>query len=358
VRGIVVAVIIAAVDGGLSACNSPPQQGCPAGATAAVAWSSETAELSHIQYASTDRLITDRTIEVQGIRPMTPVTIGRKAYLLATGNTVADQTSLVELDMNTCTTRIVPVDRRPAYTVDVAHEFFVTAANINDEAIIDRYSLDGRKQSTATIPGRLVSKVLIGDGFVYAFASGDSTTSVELIVMDAATLSIRNRVPLPKAGSSPSNALIHEGSLYFPITLLSDKEGGADHQVGRIGLSTMEFSAIDVITGMPYLISATGDYLVVGHTFMNPSMGEMANYHHISLVSWSGTSILGGEIDLGIQSMSVASNAALVLGVDSSNHARIATYTLPALRKTGEVAIGESNQWGNYHYPAAVVALR
>lgn len=343
----------------LAACPGPilTSSGCPQGSRAAVLWSSETSPHSQVQLVGEQGVLATRPVRVMGIRPSMGVRVGDTTYFHATGTAAGERTSLVAFDHATCGVRVTALPHAGSFTLSVGGEgVFVTVSPVSRSEVY-RYDLDGTERAATTLPGVLVTALAPDSGRLYALAIADDHSRVELVVMDAGHLGILQRVPLPGVGTGPASVVVHGGVVYFPLALVSELEGGEDRRLGIVDLATMTFRTTDLREGVPYLAAVHGEGLIVAHTFLNPTLRPMPDYRYLSIVSWTGQPVGGGDLGLGILSFATTEDAVVVLGLDSAEQPHVASYAIPSLERRWDVPLGASEQWGGYHYPAGVVAI-
>lgn len=348
--------------------GSTPAGSCPAGPV--VPWSSEEGSPSRLTALTSAALRDVGTVAVKGITPggVNANKVGGHAFFLSAGDVQHDVTHLVDWSLTDCqarATRLANVFNPLSLATDGKR--FYTTNTLNARSFVRRFDAAGVLGAERAVPDVGVTCLVLDadNGAVYAFANEfrrGAPDGYVLIVLDAETLQVRSRHPLPLAAASVSSAVLHGGKLIYPLTYDEEsRELGRELavlDVAGLGASgKIAARTIDLAADLPYLLRLSGDTLIVGHTFLNPAFGPIAGMRHISRVDLATAKVTGHEVAAGIVDVDADDAHVYLLGQADENADRfvIETYAAATMRRTESVPVDRPTR-GGYFYPAGIIA--
>ena len=334
---------------------------CPDQWRAAALWSTQNGSASTLSYVKGDGSVEERALPYLGFEASRADTIERRGtdtVMVSNGNLDRDKTHIVTVSA-TCAVTGVQVDEAVALGVATSPEAVFTTGWLNGAAWIHRHDPAG----TATeirFPGLSIAKPVAYGSKVYAFATEDAAGDAPLLlVLDATSLTEVARVPLSSDTGSVFDALVKDGTLYYPLTGPSDGSREGD-SLGAIDLTTLKRTEVPLEAPSPYLLAATDDAIYIGHTFMNNGYRPMTEYVWITRYTPSTgkteTFDVGTAAGIGINAIAATSDSLYVLGTDSDSpdSATLLAFDTTTMTTTSQTRIPAPSRPG-HHYLAGLI---
>lgn len=274
-------------------------------------WTSERKKPSYLQGVVDGKVVFTRSVDVRGI-PFSAtnqmVRVGDHSYFLSSGLEY-DETNLIDWDASTCRVTAVPLDGviAPFGMAGDGSRFFTTFT-VNGEMQFRRFDKTGAITAKKAIAGTYdtADALVLSDSALYAFVSGDTTEASDtcrLLEFDPDTLELRSDRRLPFALAPISSAVLHDGSLIYPLTN-DDRSDTPLQSLGVLDVKSFKATRIDLGADEPTFLRLAGDVLYVSH---NPGPWG-TDPRHISAVDLKTSKVKG--YDLGADPYDIRLNTA------------------------------------------------
>ena len=356
---VLAAVTLAACTSGTGSADEGAGR-CAAGPVAL--WSSQEASPSHAVVVGRSGPVATRTIDAMGldVRPG-EFAIGDHRYLLASGDSSHATTVLVDWRANSCTVATVRLDGvvLPLGFATDGTRFFTTNTR-NGYAEFRRFDAAGTMAVETKVADTLGTVIVLVDTTLYAFVTevkGPGSDAYGLLELDATTLNVRSRRPLPMVTGQVGSVVAHGGRLIVAATAQDGTTATPGHTLVVLDPLTLEARTVDLGADLPDLLRVRGDTLYVGHTFINPAFGELSTLRHLSVVDLTTFAVTGHDLDAGILDFRVDDSSLYLLGwlQDNALEAVVQTYRLGTLDRTASVSLPRPTAGGGLFYPAGLL---
>ncbi|MFT3876868.1 MAG: hypothetical protein QM708_10670 [Propioniciclava sp.] len=351
----------------LAACSVLPRPvrtngPCPRDWQAAVVWSTQNGMVSTLSYVAADGSIEERDLPYIGFSSAGLGTVARRGdetVMVSNGNMKRDKTHLVTVSA-TCAVTGVRVDEIAVMGMDASPEVVFTTGWLNGVGWVRGHDRGGVVTAAAHFPDWMVNKPVVHDGRVYAFANDMNAADAPwLLVLNATTLEEIARMPLPEDAGFIMDALARDGTLYYPLPGPSDgsREG---QRLGMIDLATLRSVEVALDASSPYLLAASRDAIIVGHTFMNPSFRPMNQYvwvtRYVPSTGEKQTFDIGTPTGLGVMTIAATDTTLFVLGTadDNAEQVSLLVYDAGTMELRSRTDIPRPRGVG-HRYPAGLV---
>jgi hypothetical protein len=338
--------------------SAPAGQSCPEGWQAGVLWSTENGAESEVTFVADGAPIARRTMPYAGFVPV-PGSLedrsGTDVVMVSNGDGSRDKTHLVTFSLVDCATASrrlpeqlvlgVAADRGASYTT---HAFVDKGANVR------RRDAAGRLTAEKQFPNLVLGKLLVHGGALYAIGANphDPKRPTQLLVLDATTLAEKRRIVLRGSQGAVDGAAIKNGKLYYPQTLSEEREG---HRLGIVDLQSFQHSSVELNTPAPSLVVDAGEFVWIGHTYLNSSFRSLADYRWVSRYHPASGKVERFDVGIGVSGLAVKDRTLYVLGTTGDeNRAKLRIIDLPGMKLRTEVDIAKPDRPGHF-YPSTII---
>ena len=359
-----VALALLAAPAFLAGCGTraPELDGCPEGGwDAAVVWSSEEENRSHVSFIADGAVVGDATIPVHGLEAVPnngSVEDGDASWLLANGDRASDRTAVVRVDRAVCTARMIEGEEARIRSIAVVGKTIVTNDSLNLDANLSLKDLDGEVLAKRTYAGRDYTVARAeGDSIHVAGSqwSGDGDVTV-LSQLDAGDLSEIRTEEFPEVGAFGDMEIL-DGRLVLSQNLRRSREADTEGTaLTVIDLATRARREIELHSVAPNGLEPVGGALYVAHNFMNPGYRDLSEYRAVSRVDVTTGESQTFEVGPGL--LDIAANGTDVLVVlnqvaSDEGSVTLTSYALPDMTAGETVTVLPPE--GGYYYPAGIL---
>ena len=343
---------------GASSSSAPAGQPCPQGWQAGVLWSTQSGAESELAFVADGRPAARRALPYAGFGPG-PGSLddrsGAEMVMVSNGDASRDKTHLVTFSTGDCTVTSRQVPEQLVLGVAAEHGVtYTTDAFVDKGASLRRRDASGRLTAETRFPELVLSKLLVHGDTLYAFGVNydDPKRQTQLLVLDAVKLTEKKRIGLRGSQGTVARAVVKNDKLYFPHTLAGEREGS---RLGIIDLKNHRQSTVDLGAPAPFLIVDAGDYLWIGHTYINPGFREYADYRWLSRYDPASGQVKRFDVGIGIRNLAVKDRTLYILGTTGAeDRATLRLIDLPGMALRTEVDIAKPERPGLY-YPSTII---
>lgn len=343
---------------GASSGAAPAGQPCPQDWQAGVLWSTQDGAESELTFVADGRPAARRALPYAGFAPV-PGSLedrsGSEVVLVSNGDQSRDRTHLVSFSTGDCAVTSRQVPEQLVLGVAAEHGVtYTTDAFVDKGAGLRRRDASGRLTAEKRFPDLVLGKLLVHGDTLYAFGVNydDPGRRAQLLVLDAVSLTEKGRIGLKDAQGTVAQAIVKNGKLYFPHTLAGEREGS---RLGILDLRTHRQSTVDLGAPAPYLIVDAGEYLWIGHTYINPGFRQLADYRWLSRYDPSSGQVRRFDVGIGISSLAVKDRTLYLLGTTGvEDRATLRLIDLPGMAVRTEVDLPKPDRPGLF-YPSTII---
>lgn len=345
---------------GTPSSSVPAGQLCPRSWQAGVLWSTEAGSSSELVFVADDRPVARRAVPYVGFGAV-PGSVedrsGTEVVMASNGNQSRDKTHLVSFSTDDCAVTSRQVPEQVVLGVAAGHGVtYATNAPVDTGAQLRRRDPHGNVTAEARFRNLVLGKLLLHGDTLYAFGANyaDPKRPAQLLVLDATTLAEKHRVALRATQGAIDQAVVKNGKLYYPQTIVDDKEGT---RLGIIDPATFEQSTVELNAPAPFLIVDAGDHLWIGHTYINPSFRELTDYRWVTRYNPASGKVdrFDVGVGVGVTSLAVKDQTLYVLGTaGDEDHVKLRIIDLPDMKLRTEVDITKPDRPGHF-YPSTLI---
>lgn len=334
---------------------------CPdSGWDVALVWSSEETHGSWVDFIQAGTVVGGEKLAYRGI-PAAPVQstarVGSDVWLFSNGGADRTPTNVLRWSQSDCSLRPYRVDEQALWSVAADEESFYTTNMLNFSGEVRRRDKDGRLLAEASFASIQITTLLRDGDNLYAVAvkHDEALPSAIVLVLDPITLKEKRRIDL-KTHGAPMSATIRDGHLYVPIAV-EDLRGGRYRELSGlfvVDLATGKVNDLPLNSASPYLVDQSDGFIIVGHSFMNPSIHEYGYYRTISIINSKNRDVATHNVDAGLLSMTVRRDRMWVATQTKiGGNVTVSQYTLPDMKKISSVEIEKPEN--GYYYVAGLI---